>query len=112
MERSLYMKDGRKYTRADLKVHVRYAIINEADSKNISEGGICIVTVSSLEKGKDMTIVFSLPDSKDEKITTFGKVRWSKEVAANLCESGIEFWDVDEDVKKKIREYINKKNKK
>jgi Tfp pilus assembly protein PilZ len=102
------MKNNRKYERINLNTKVRYAIINEGDAKNISEGGICVVTIETLEKDKDMTIIFSLPNSKEDRLKVFGKVKWSKEIAPHVCESGIEFWDVDEKIKKAIRQYVDK----
>ena len=106
------MKNNRKFERVDLNTKVRYAIINEGDAKNINEGGICVVTIETLEKGKDITIIFSLPNSKEERLKVFGKVKWSKAIAPHVCESGIEFWDVDERVKKAIQDYVNKYIKK
>ncbi|MBN1798168.1 MAG: PilZ domain-containing protein [Spirochaetales bacterium] len=106
------MDNKRKYERVDLSTKVRYAIINEGDAKNISQGGICVVTIEALEKGKDMTIIFTLPNSKEEHLKVFGKVKWSKEIAPHVCESGIEFWDVDDKVKRTIQDYINKYFKK
>jgi c-di-GMP-binding flagellar brake protein YcgR len=106
------VKNNRKYKRVDLHAKVRYAIINEGDVKNISQGGICVVTIEALEKDKDMTIIFRLPNSKEERLKVFGKVKWSKEIAPHVSESGIEFWDVDEKVKKTIQDYVNKYLKK
>ncbi len=106
------MKNNRKYDRVDLNARVRYAIINEGDAKNISQGGICVVTIEALKKGEDMTIIFNLPNSKEERLKVFGKVKWSKEIAPHVCVSGIEFWDIDEKVKKTIQEYTDKYVKK
>jgi Tfp pilus assembly protein PilZ len=104
----MFVENNRRYDRVDLHAKVRYAIINEGDAKNISEGGICVVTIEALEKGKDMTIIFTLPNSKEDNLKVFGKVKWSKEIAPHLCENGIEFWDVDDSVKQKIQEYVKK----
>jgi Tfp pilus assembly protein PilZ len=67
-----------------------------------------VVTIEALEKGKDMTIIFTLPNGQPENLKVFGKVKWSKEIAPHQCESGIEFWDVDDSVKQKIQEYVKK----
>jgi Tfp pilus assembly protein PilZ len=105
------MDENRKHERVDFDAKVRYAIINEGDAKNISEGGICVVTIEAMEKGKDMTIIFSLPSS-EERLRIFGKVKWSKEIAPHVCENGIEFWDVEESIRNKINDYVKKYFKK
>ena len=106
------MAKERKYKRANINTRVRYAIINEANAKNLSEGGICIVTVDKLEKGKNMTIIFSLPDLQNKKIEAFGQVKWSKEITSQKCETGIEFWDVNEEAIQIIKEYVKNQLKK
>jgi Tfp pilus assembly protein PilZ len=106
------MSEKRKYPRVVMNGTVRVAIINEAHAKNISEGGICIVTDQVIEKGVELTLIFSLPKiDSEEKIKTFGKVAWMRKLEDAMNEGekyeiGFEFWDLDPKYIDVIKKYI------
>ncbi len=75
-----------------------------AQSKDISEGGICLITEEELEKDKIYTLVFKLPT--DVSIKCFGKIVWSKQASEHLFEQGVVFWDIDSSDQKKIQDYF------
>ncbi len=108
------MNDKRRFPRVEIHEAVRVAIIYSANSKNISEGGICITTDQPLDKGTELTLIFSLPGTGEEgRIKTFGKVAWMKSLQESrdgkpLYEIGFEFWDIDPRYVEIIREYIDR----
>ncbi len=102
------MEEKRKFFRADLSVPVNYEINNKAKLKNVSEGGVCIITEKPLSYGYDLTIMFSLPETIPLNIKSFAKVVWSKLSGNNTYESGIQFWDINPVYVKRIKTFINK----
>jgi c-di-GMP-binding flagellar brake protein YcgR len=105
------MNDKRKYKRVYTQFEVKYAIINKATSKDISQGGMCIITNDPLEKGAELTLLFSIPESQAPRIKTFGKVAWSKRLDTGKYEAGIEFWDMDKAFVELIQKFIEKNDK-
>jgi hypothetical protein len=103
-----FMEEKRRFLRVDLTVPVNYEIDNKAKLKNVSEGGLCIITEKPLSYGFDLTIMFSLPEAIPLGIKSFAKVVWSKLSGNNMYESGIQFWDINPVYVKRLQTYIKK----
>lgn len=98
-------EDKRKYPRLPLDVQVNYNENAFARSEDFSEGGICLIIGRSLEEGKILTLSFYLPQS-EERLEVYGKVCWSKPETKTLHKNGIEFWNIDDDIKQKLKDYF------
>ena len=78
--------DKRQFPRFNLLVDVAVNKRNSSEkenilpSKNISQGGVCIVSFTQPTMGDIMNLKIRLPGFKDE-IKTMGKVVWIKEVS-------------------------------
>jgi c-di-GMP-binding flagellar brake protein YcgR len=102
------MDEKRRFQRVELSVPVNYEISNKGNAKNLSEGGLCIVTEKPLAYGHDLTIMFSLPGDSHLNIKSFAKVVWSKTGTENSYECGVQFWDISPHYKKHIQAFIKK----
>lgn len=98
-------EDKRKSPRLPLDVQVNYQGNAFAKSKDISSGGICLITDEALEEKKIYTLVFSFP-GEAERLECFGKVAWTKQASEHMYESGLSFWDIGKDLQKKIDGYF------
>ncbi len=87
----------------DVRVNCDFDAI--AHSKDISEGGICLITQQPAEVGKILNLVFLLPD-RAYPIESFGKVMWCKTAIEYLYENGISFWDIKEKEQLEIKKYL------
>lgn len=98
--------DQRRAPRVSLDVQVNFASRAIAHSKDISEGGICLITETPMTVGKIYTLAFTLPGESRE-LQIFGKVAWVRPAGASHQENGITFWDVDPSVKKLVTTFLN-----
>ena len=85
--------EKRRLPRLPLDVEVNYLGKAFAHSKDISEGGLCLISEEALKPGDFITLLFHLPPD-GEKISAYGKVMWNKKVSENMFESGVNFWDI------------------
>ncbi len=97
--------EKRRIPRLPLDVEVNYSGRAIARSKDISEGGICLISEEELIPEDYITLIFHLPPT-DEQIKAYGKVMWSNKVSEHLFETGINFWDIDEMDLEKIKTYF------
>lgn len=95
----------RQLPRLPLDVRVNYDFNAFAHSKDISEGGICLITEEALEEGKMLNLVFHLP-RRNRPIESIGKVVWIREATEHLYENGISFWEIVERERLEIKEYL------
>ncbi|MBN1410022.1 MAG: PilZ domain-containing protein [Spirochaetales bacterium] len=102
------MEDKRRFYRILINFDVKYAIINKATSKDISQGGICIITDKPLDKEAELTLIFTLPDEVGRRIKTFGRVVWCREIDESNYEAGLEFWDMEDTFVDTIRKFVDK----
>jgi len=107
--------DKRKFSRFTLDVKVRCLDFiashkNEVQSKNISQGGVCIITGSPLIIGRHVNLVFYLPDKID--IKAVAQVRWSKRAGTDNYENGLGFTDITKENREMIKEFITNDEKK
>ena len=87
----------------DVRVNCDFDAI--CHSKDISEGGICIITQQPAEVGKMLNLEFLLPD-RVNPIESFGKVMWCKKAIEYLYENGISFWDIKDKEQLEIKKYL------
>ena len=110
-------EDRRRFPRFNLLVDV---VVNKRASnekeltlpaKNISQGGVCLITFSQPVMGELMDIKIRLPGIKDE-IKSLGKVVWIKEVAFGALqrtkrfEVGLEFIGLNDNTFEQINKYL------
>ena len=100
------MNEHRKHPRLPLDVQVNLREYAIARSKDISRKGLGLISENPLTVGTIYNLTFHMPDSQEE-IKAFGKVRWVNQVSENYHESGIEFWDIDDQDRKKIEAYFS-----
>ena len=98
--------ERRCYQRKKLKAAIDYSSENKADAKDISIGGISILTNHLISEETILFLVIPLEDMGI--IQVIGEVVWSKKVSDHKCEAGIEFLSINDFSKKKIFAYIEK----
>jgi hypothetical protein len=97
--------EKRKHPRKSLDVMVNFKKTHIARSKDISEGGICLICDEALEIGAFLNLVFYLPNK--EEVKTIGKIKWSKKASESYFEYGIEFWQLTDHEQTKICNYLD-----
>ena len=102
-------ENQRRSPRVPLDVRVNYDFNAIAHSKDISEGGICLITEQPLVEGKMISLVFQLP-GRAKPIESVGKVMWSRKATEHLHENGVSFWEINEKEHLEIKEYLEKKD--
>jgi len=110
--------ERRKCTRFPVRAEIEYQELVSASaellvtaSRNISAGGVCVVTFREFSVGTELGLRLKLPDAK-KAVTVRGRVAWSKELGigdkklGGVYEAGIEFIQINEEDKKRIDEYV------
>ncbi len=96
------MKEKRQFKRKPISIDVIYDMSPEqrqpdSKTKDISEGGICLISMSPLPVDRIMDFKFTIPDA-DKKIEVAGKVVWTEksdnQKDDRYC-SGIQFVRID-----------------
>ncbi len=85
--------EKRRFSRIPVEIRVEQSLQTPARTKDISNGGLCLVTENVLENGKVMVMEFSLPKIYDP-VRAIGNVCWCKQVGEFSYETGVEFWEV------------------
>jgi Tfp pilus assembly protein PilZ len=83
------LRERRKFPRVMCNVRTGSGEATEASVKNISAGGICIMTEVPLQLGKLIRLRFTLPDGMEMEMN--GNVAWCLAVDSALYENGIDF---------------------
>ena len=105
------MGEKRKFVRIDVYTKVEYTILPmhdrtlRSESKNISQGGICILAKEEISKGTFLHLRFYIPDSEQTFIECLGEAAWQKR-ADNGYLTGIEFRDLDVAKELKINMFV------
>lgn len=111
------MSEKRREERIPVELKVGYRTVGSFITDyiiNISKGGIFINTSKPLPVGTRIRILFSIPDIP-LPFDLIGIVRWINPVghsSHNLAGMGIEFLDVEANVKKRIEKFISQQIKK
>ncbi len=74
--------------------------------KDISETGICLRTGSVLQRDDVCFLRFRMPTNPNENVDISAKVIDSIATQANICTTRLEFFDVSEEQKRLLREYV------
>lgn len=110
------MKEKRRFVRLDINVNIKWSKdLTETEktggSKNISGGGICLMTEEKgLEVGDRLKLEFELPNEK--VIKAKGKVAWIEKFEimnkdyGKKYDVGIEFSDIAEKDREEIKKFI------
>ena len=110
----------REERRRFIRIHSRLMVIvkfldtgkvRRALTKNISAGGICLVTEELLKTGTQVEVELKLPD-RDKAILLMGIVKWSKPIGEPpkpyenpTAETGVEFVQIDPDDQRQLMFY-------
>ena len=113
-------KERRKFPRMTVELFVRYKILSspeqvDAQTKNISGGGVCLVTREKMELGTYLAMEVKFPHSKGP-ILAGGRVIWCREsrlgpspAGHSRFDNGIEFVQISETDRQQIIEHIKSK---
>ena len=116
MEQKRPFKERRNYARLKATVEVKYLVIGkpgtiQVSSKNISAGGLCIVTEEQLTAETPLQLKIKLPDIKDP-IRALGKAVWQKKFEAAgenprvYFDTGIEFTGISDFDRFNLNRYV------
>lgn len=114
------MDERRRYPRLAIDVDVCWHKIKgqEADketnsdtTKNISEGGICLMVYEPLAKGDSIYLKFNLPTGR--RINAKGRVMWvdtfevvSRKNEVSRCDTGIEFIEISDEDRLEVQKFV------
>jgi len=90
--------DRRKDFRTDIDLCINCP--SQTIIKNFNSQGLCIITNKLFEKDNIILLSFTMPEG--EKLHVYSRVKWSKEAEPGTIETGIEFWNIDENVKSRL----------
>lgn len=89
--------DKRKFPRLQFSVDVQYQIVRGKSAKalksrtrNISEGGLCMMLLEKVRAGTILSLEFRLPDT-DSPIAATGKVVWVEKLAIISAEAAVSY---------------------
>jgi hypothetical protein len=87
--------ERRQFPRIEVKTNVNYAVVVPAlelgNSKDISQGGLCLHTKRKLTAGTIIRLEFDLPGDKPQHIEALGRVCWQRSVEEDNFATGIKF---------------------
>lgn len=108
-------QNKRRFPRLEASIQTEYAILDkttvvrQGKTKDISIGGLSILTSELLAKGEFLDIKFFLPNDKIP-IEAISKVVWSRE-AGSMFETGIEFVKINFKDQERISVFMHNKVK-
>lgn len=106
-------KEKRKYLRIDATYVVSYCAREESpyynisQMRNISQGGAVFTADKDFSPGMVLTLIMRFPFLLGKKIEAQARVVDSKKRKASLYEIRVEFVDLDEEIFRKIGEFIS-----
>ncbi|MBN1697474.1 MAG: PilZ domain-containing protein [Spirochaetales bacterium] len=106
--------EKREYRRLDINIAVSYDLDKgrkwtETETKNLSAGGICLLTKEALQAGTHLTLKFRLPDTS-ESLEVRGEIMWNQKYVINdeeYYDNGIKFIAMSERERGLIGKYID-----
>lgn len=109
------IEERRKFIRLSIDVQINYTVLSQTDqhrskTKNIGEGGICLVTDGPLNSGTLLKLDIILPEDPPA-IQTVGKIVWVKPFSLAderrpRYEAGVEFVNISEKDRLRIGKYV------
>ncbi|MFA6448104.1 MAG: response regulator [bacterium] len=113
------MSDKRQFPRIEVKGMVKYRVpenmdISMASLKNISAGGICLLSEYDILEGAKLSIEFGLPgDTKP--VIGLGEVRWVERIEPPMgrfrFRIGVQFVKISPDKERAVLDYVVKRLK-
>ncbi len=106
------MDERRKAERINLKIDVEYDMSEyqkwvEAQTTNLSESGICIISSKEIPVDSQLQLKFELPETY-MVLNVSGEVLWNEfSLNDNYYICGIEFKNVTEENRRIIQKYIS-----
>ncbi len=110
--------ERRAFPRLYYNVEVEYNVLSdqpsgptEGFSRNVSEGGICILTLDKFTVGDHIDLSFSLPGA-EKPIKATGKVAWVEEFSvgdtssSKAYDAGIHFININDADKQRIHQHV------
>ncbi len=86
--------ERRRFERKELNTEVKYTVlfpsINKGITKNISEGGLCLLINEQLNKGTILRVEFALPGEEASHIEAVVKVMWQRRQGDKFL-TGVQF---------------------
>jgi c-di-GMP-binding flagellar brake protein YcgR len=106
-------ENKREYRRLDVSINVEYDISThqvwvESESKNISAGGICLLTRQSIKPGTYIKLKFKMPDTA-QYVQVTGEIMWNQKYIINneeYYDNGIKFVAINDRDRELIGKYI------
>jgi c-di-GMP-binding flagellar brake protein YcgR len=110
----------RKHDRAELKTETRilfgvcreknsHEIPEKVSTKNISTGGLCVVSNVELKRGTVIAAEIFLNKEGTEKFKAYCEAVWSrKETDSGYYETGLRFIDLKNSDEGNLKEFVNK----
>jgi c-di-GMP-binding flagellar brake protein YcgR len=106
-------ENKREYRRLDVSIDVRYDISThqvwvESESKNISAGGICLLTREAIKPGTYIKLKFKMPDT-EQYVQVTGEIMWNQKYIINneeYYDNGIKFVAINDSDRELIGKYI------
>ena len=98
--------EKRKHPRYPLDVKVNSIQYGFATSKDLSEGGICLIAEEPFEVGSMISLSFFLPDDGGE-IAAICRVMWNRKVSEHFYENGVRFWDIEDAEMEKLNSFFD-----
>ena len=103
------MPDRRRASpRVSLDVVVNCGRNAIAHTRDISEGGLCLIIDEPAEVGRMLHLCFTIP-GQTGRIDGFGKVAWCRRALTQHYLAGVQFWDINEDERTAIMSYLNQR---
>ena len=86
--------ERRKHERKEVITNLSYRVVTpvagEGLTKNISEGGLCVILDKEIVMGTLLELRFELPGKEDNPVETFAKVIWQKKIEEGFL-TGVRF---------------------
>lgn len=110
-------QERRKFLRLNINVNFKWKklpggkkeVFEEGSTKNISGGGVCLMSYKKISKGDILVIEMQLPTGKT--INSKAKVVWVSEIDTHGAsgekryDAGVEFLDITESDREDIKEF-------
>lgn len=113
--------EQRKHPRVAINAELQYVKFDRVErslyitaAKNVSEGGLCLITFERLEPGSEIELKFTLPEI-NQSVVANAQVRWVKEIIVQqeaplvVFQQGVQFLDISPQDRKTISEYVSSK---
>jgi Tfp pilus assembly protein PilZ len=103
------VEEKRKYSRAPLSTLIDYHGDVKAKAKNISEGGLCLISTYPFSTGTPLFLAFLLPDIG--ALNIIGKIIRCRPVKPGIYECGVKFMSLFLLDRQRIQKYVFSKLK-